>query len=70
MYVMYIIVYYIFCLNSDLINEIVPIDTNEINKVEFKPVDIVGSIKMNKEAILLLTKKLDFAKKLAKPLNL
>ena len=62
--------YYIFCLNSDLINEIVPIDTNEINKVEFKPVDIVGSIKMNKEAILLLTKKLDFAKKLAKPLNL
>ena len=46
------------------------IDTNEINKVEFQPVDIIGSIKMNKEATVVLSKKIELAKKIAQPINL
>ena len=62
--------YYVYVLNTNLVNDICPIDTNEINKVEFQPIDIIGSIKMNKEATVVLSKKIELAKNIAQPINL
>ena len=62
--------YYVYCMKNEIINQTKPEDTNEINMVEWQPLDVVGKIKMNKEAIVLFTKKLELAKKIAENIEL
>ena len=57
-------------MKNEIINQAKPEDTNEINMVEWQPLDVVGKIKMNKEAIVLFTKKLELAKKIAENIEL
>ena len=57
-------------MKNEIINQTKPEDTNEINMVEWQPLDVVGKIKMNKEAIVLFTKKLELAKKIAENIEL
>jgi ADP-ribose pyrophosphatase YjhB (NUDIX family) len=58
--------YFVYVVTNNMIHTASPLDTNEINKVEFQSPNIVGSIKMNKEASLVLTKKIDLARRIAK----
>ena len=63
--------YYVYCMTNEIINKAQPQDTNEINKVEWQPTkDIVGKIKMNKESLVLFTKKLELAQKIAQNIEL
>jgi len=63
--------YYIYCMTNEIINQAQPQDTNEINKVDWQPTtDIVGKIKMNKESVVLFTKKLELAQKIAQNIEL
>ena len=57
-------------MKNEIVNQAMPQDTNEINKVEWQPFNVVGEIKMNKEAIVLFTKKLELAKRMAADIEL
>ena len=58
-------------MTNEIINQTQPQDTNEINKVDWQPTtDIVGKIKMNKESVVLFTKKLELAQKIAQNIEL
>ena len=62
--------YYPYCIKANNSYSASPIDTNEINKVEFHSPNAVGSIKMNKEASLMLTKKITLARRIARDIQL
>lgn len=62
--------YYVYRMKNEIVNQAIPQDTNEINKVEWQPFNVVGQIKMNKEAIVLFTKKLELAKRIATDIEL
>ena len=58
--------YFAYCIKGSMSYSASPLDTKEINKVEFQSPNVVGSIKMNKEALLMLTKKITLARQIAR----
>lgn len=62
--------YYLFYCNLDELGEITPRDTNEINDTKFINIEDIQNMNTNKEAKIMITKKLSIAKTLAKPLHI
>ena len=60
--------YYLFYCDLKDLGEIAPRDTNEINDSQFINIKDVQNMNTNKEAKIMITKKLNIAKTLAKPL--
>tara|TARA_Y100000389_G_scaffold201050_1_gene242827 strand:- start:1122 stop:1691 length:570 start_codon:yes stop_codon:yes gene_type:complete len=57
--------YYVFVAEKHINATIVPLDTNEINAVEFIDTHRVNTLQMNKEASVILKNKLQFAKEIS-----
>lgn len=57
--------YYVFVANENIHSNIIPMDTNEINAVQFIDTSCVNSLTMNKEASVILKTKIKMAKQLA-----
>ena len=58
--------YFIYVLDKDIINNLRPLDTNEIFRCEFKPIEYVPTLNLNKESITVLTKKIKYCTNNAK----
>ena len=57
--------YYVFVAEKHINATIIPLDTNEINAVEFIDTCRVNSLQMNKEASVILKTKLQVAKEIS-----
>ena len=56
--------YYVFISNENISSSIIPVDTNEINAVQFIDLTDALSLTMNKEAAVILKTKIKLAKKI------
>mgnify|MGYP003683751759 CR=1 FL=1 len=59
--------YYVYYADDSIIDNVKPIDTNEINDVQFKDLSTIHSLNLNREASVLIKKDLEYLKLIARP---
>jgi len=59
--------YYVYYADDSIIDNVKPIDTNEINDVQFQDLSTIHSLNLNREASVLIKKDLEYLKLIARP---
>ena len=62
--------YYVFTTDEAELKNINPVDTNEINAVQFQDISTIQSLNLNREASVLIKKSIKYLKSIARPLSL
>lgn len=62
--------YYIYVLFENIINDLMPIDDKEIFRCEFKSIEFIPTLNINKESHTILTKKINYCVNNAKMIKL
>ena len=62
--------YYVFHTDESIIENVNPIDTNEINDVQFQNLSTILSLNLNREAAVLIKKDMGYIKSISRPLEI
>ena len=62
--------YYVFYTDESIIQNVSPIDTNEINDVQFQNLSEILSLNLNREAAVLIKKDMGYIKSISRPLKI